>query len=120
MIDRRRAASPTRPSRWKPSESGPRCTSVAAISSSTPRSALPSRRATPQIPHIGGTLRRQATSSRDRPPPQDLWQFLGLLVGVGIARRGPLTIDGGAPFPGREQPLARGATPGLWRLASAA
>src|SRR5687768_462344 len=83
MIERRRAASPTGPSRWNPSESGPRCTSVAARSSSTPRSAAPSRRATPQIPHIGGTLRRPYRPVIDL-HSQDLWQLVGLLVGVGV------------------------------------
>src|SRR4051794_6005721 len=57
-IARRRAASPTGPSRTVPSESGPRCTSVALIAARAAPStgAAPSSDASPQIPHTGLAL----------------------------------------------------------------
>ena len=53
MIESRRAASPTGPSRCTPPLSGPRWTSVALIAASRSASAAPSRDAIPQIPHMG-------------------------------------------------------------------
>jgi hypothetical protein len=54
MIDSRRIASPTGPSRSMPSLSGPRWTMAAFMSASTAgsRPATPSSDAWPQIPHM--------------------------------------------------------------------
>src|SRR5512132_2428111 len=52
MIERRRAASATGPSTNAPSESGPRCVSVALIAASRSGSAAPRADAIPQIPHM--------------------------------------------------------------------
>ena len=52
MIARRRAASPTGPSTYEPSESGPRWTRVALIAASRPGSPAPRVVAIPQIPHM--------------------------------------------------------------------
>ena len=64
MIASRRAARPTGPSTYAPSESGPRWTSVALIAASRPGSTVPRADAIPQIPHMrhysrstGGQLR---------------------------------------------------------------
>ena len=52
MIESRRAARPTGPSTYAPSESGPRWTSVALIAASRPGSTVPRVDAIPQIPHM--------------------------------------------------------------------
>ena len=57
MIESRRIASPTGPSRKVPSLSGPRCVSASFIASSASRSAaLPSSSRIPHIPHTPETL----------------------------------------------------------------
>src|SRR5256714_2117399 len=60
MIESRRAARPTPPSRKTPSESGPRWTSVALISASRPGSTGPREDAIPQIPHTAPYSRAMA------------------------------------------------------------
>src|SRR5215211_6832559 len=52
MIESRRAARPTGPSTYMPSESGPRCTSVALIAASRSRSTARPVEAVPQMPHM--------------------------------------------------------------------
>src|SRR5436190_8780609 len=52
MIERRRAARPTGPSTYMPSESGPRCTSVALIAASRSGSTARPVEAVPQMPHM--------------------------------------------------------------------
>src|SRR4051794_20549705 len=52
MIESRRAASPTGPSTWMPSESGPRCTSVALIAATRSGSTARPVEAVPQMPHM--------------------------------------------------------------------
>src|SRR5690242_5190786 len=56
MIARRLAARPTPPSRKLPSESGPRCASVADIEARRSRSTAPRVEAIPQIPHTPPSL----------------------------------------------------------------
>src|SRR5438128_4519637 len=58
MIERRRAASPTGPSTYIPSESGPRCTSVALMRASRSGSTARPVEAVPQIPHMRDYLTR--------------------------------------------------------------
>src|SRR5262245_23687011 len=58
MIERRRAASPTGPSTYVPSESGPRCTRVALIAASRSGSTARPVDAVPQIPHLRNYLPR--------------------------------------------------------------
>src|SRR5947199_8241525 len=70
MIESRRAASATPSSRNRPSESGPRWTSVALIASSRPRSTEPREETIPQIPHTGAESRgalRDAQARAYRP-----------------------------------------------------
>src|SRR3954468_6536263 len=52
MIESRRAASPIGPSTCMPSESGPRCTSVALIAASRSGSIARPVEAVPQMPHM--------------------------------------------------------------------
>src|SRR5215208_7264425 len=52
MIESRRAARPIGPSTYMPSESGPRCTSVALIAASRSRSTARPVEAVPQMPHM--------------------------------------------------------------------
>src|SRR5205814_5794862 len=52
MIESRRAARPTGPSTCIPSESGPRCTSVALIAASRSGSTARPVEAVPQMPHM--------------------------------------------------------------------
>src|SRR5438874_1308396 len=74
MIESRRAASATPSSRYRPSESGPRWTSVALIASSRARSTEPREETIPQIPHTDaesrGALRRP--SARAYRPAMDV------------------------------------------------
>src|SRR5919197_259627 len=65
MIESRRAARPTPPSRNTPSESGPRCTSVALISASRPGSTGAPVDAIPQIPHTDSYSRAVTFSRHD-------------------------------------------------------
>src|SRR5436305_5539957 len=58
MIERRRAASPTGPSTYIPSESGPRCASVALMRASRSGSTARPVEAVPQIPHMRDYLTR--------------------------------------------------------------
>src|SRR5437868_1177610 len=76
MIESRRAARPTPPSRNTPSESGPRWTSVALISASRPGSTGPREEAIPQIPHTAPYSRAVTFSSHDE------LVLLGLLAAV--------------------------------------
>ena len=56
MIASRRAARPTPAVDERPSESGPRCTSVADMAASRSRSTRPRAETTPQIPHTRSSL----------------------------------------------------------------
>src|SRR5262249_54044555 len=76
MIERRREAKPTLPSMKLPSESGPRCTSVALIAASRSGSMKRPVEAVPQIPHMPDYL-TQVLAAFGR---QEELQLLALLA----------------------------------------
>src|SRR5256714_14915780 len=110
MIESRRAARPTPPSRNTPSESGPRWTSVALISASRPGSAGPREDAIPQIPHTGSYSRAVTFSSHDELILLGLLAAVAALMALAPTLRIPypiLLVAGG---------VALGFIPGVPRL----
>src|SRR5919197_1406958 len=110
MIESRRAARPTPPSRNTPSESGPRWTSVALISASRPGSTAPCADATPQIPHTGSYSTAVTFSSHDE------LILLGLLAAVAALMAPAPTFRIPYPILLVAGGLALGFIPGVPRL----
>src|SRR6185436_15776745 len=81
MIESLRAASPTPPSTNAPSESGPRCVSVALIAASRSGSAAPRADAIPQIPHMRDYLTQMVAAFG---PHQELQLVLLLMAAAAL------------------------------------
>src|SRR5918912_4230730 len=110
MIESRRAARPTPPSRNTPSESGPRWTSVALISASRPGSTGPREDAIPQIPHTPSYSRDVTFSTHGELVLLGLLAAVAALMALAPTLRIPypiLLVVGG---------LALGFVPGVPRL----
>src|ERR687887_518344 len=110
MIESRRAARPTPPSRNTPSESGPRWTSVALISASRAGSTGAPVDAIPQIPHTDSYSRAVGFTSHDELILLGLLAAVAALMALAPTLRIPypiLLVVGG---------LALGFVPGVPRL----